>query len=595
MNMISTILNRKFYKNCLLGFVVFFFVWAFIHRMLFGYLTLRPHVDDFRLISLSIFRQDALILGISLFLYVLSSILRNTILKISLRLILLLFFLLYWLDLAVFRIFHTRLSLTDLFQYMPDITFLPGLFSVSIFTGIVFVVFFLLFVLSSIVFVLHQGPKHPKIAGLILMVAFAAAGFHFSGKSNSYFIHAWMFKNFIEINLGRGLDTPYSKEFIETALKKAVDEKITCVERTAPKPRKNIILLILESFSMHHSRFFSGINDYTPNLDRIASEGRAFTNFISNGFTTEHGLIALFTGQFPIPGIKESQYNFFSDSYKGYYDLEHTLPKILTRNGYYSEFLTSGHLGFSNKGAWLENIGFDYFEGHDADLYKGRKRFHFQSVPDDVLYERVLARLKEIEAQGPYFMAIETVSTHLPFTDPITEKRSEPLAVQFADTALGDFYDTLKKTDFFDTGMLIIVSDHRSMDMVPREELDLFGPKAPALVPLVIIGSEYTGVEKSLFQQTDIFTSIENYVSGKSCTSEFSGDLLNIPSTPPAFAVYVRGDDRSLISVFTEKTHATLRLEGNRTGLMDGEINDVDYIVRKINFDRISRNASNNP
>jgi phosphoglycerol transferase MdoB-like AlkP superfamily enzyme len=253
--------------------------------------------------------------------------------------------------------------------------------------------------------------------------------------------------------------------------------------------------------------------------------------------------------------------------------------------------LTSGHLGFSNKGEWLENIGFDYFEGHEADLYKGHKRFHFESVPDDVLYERVLVRLKEIESEAPYFMAIETVSTHLPFLDPITEERSEPLAVQFADTALGNFYDTLKKTDFFDTGLLIIVSDHRSMDMVTRKELDIFGPKAPALVPLVIIGSEYTGVEKNLFQQTDIFTSIKNYVSGKSCTSEFSGDLLNIPSTPPAFAVYVRGDDRSLISVFTEKTHATIGLEGDRTGLLDGKILNNDHVVQKINFDRISKNS----
>ena len=587
MNLISTILNRKFYKNIFLGLSIFFFAWAFIHRMFVGYLSIRPHVDDFWWITLSIFKQDALIFAAFLFLYAVSSIVQIKRLKTVLRLLILGTFLLYCLDLAVFRIFHTRLSFNDLFQYQSDISFLPGLFNFSIYTGFLLFIFITIFGLSSMVFIRHQGPKNPKIAGLILMVSFAAAGFHFSGKSDSYFIHAWMFKNFIEINLDRGVDTPYSKEFIETTLKKGVVEKITCLNKTPPKPPKNIILLILESFSMHHSRFFSGINDYTPHLDKITSEGRAFTNFISNGFTTEHGLIALLTGQFPIPGIRESQYNFFSDSYKGYYNLDHTLPKILTRNGYYSEFLTSGHLGFSNKGEWLENIGFDYFEGHEADIYKGHKRFHFESVPDDVLYERVLDRLELIGKKAPFFMAIETVSTHLPFIDPITEEKSESLAVRYADQALGNFYGDLKQTGFFDTGILLIVSDHRSMNLVTQEEIELFGSKAPALVPLVIIGSGYTGVEKNLFQQTDIYTSIENYVSQTSCTSEFTGDLLNIPPKSPLFAFYVRGDDRSLISVFNEKATATIRLEGDQTRLIDNKLENSSNIFQKINHDRI--------
>jgi phosphoglycerol transferase MdoB-like AlkP superfamily enzyme len=525
-------------------------------------------------------------------LYVISSIVQVKTLKTVLRLFIIGAFLLYCLDLAAFQIFYTRLSFNDLLQYLSDISFLPGLFNFSIYTGLLFFFSFILFVLTAMVFICHQGPGNPKISGLILMVAFAAAGFHFSGKSDPYFIHAWMFKNFIEINLGRGLDTPYSKEFITTTLKKGVDEETICIEKTTHVPPKNIILLILESFSMHHSRFFSGINDFTPNLDKMAAEGRAFTHFISNGFTTEHGLIAILTGRFPFPGIRESQYNFISDSYKGYYNLDHTLPKILTRNRYYSEFLTSGNLGFSNKGQWLENIGFDYIEGHDADHYQGHKRFHFQAAPDDVLYERSLDRLELIEKKAPFFMAIETVSTHVPFIDPISEKRSESLAIRFADNALGEFYNDLKETDFFDTGILIIVSDHRSMNMVTRKELDLFGPKAPALVPLVIIGSGYTGVEKNLFQQTDIFNSIENLVSPlDSCTSIFKGDLLSVPSKSPLFAPFIRGDDRSLVTIFSDTDVGNILLDGDQTRLIDGYLQNKKTVISKLNYERITRQS----
>ena len=208
-----------------------------------------------------------------------------------------------------------------------------------------------------------------------------------------------MFKNFIEINFGRGLDTPYSKDFKLEILKTGINDDTNCEQKEKNVPKKNIILLILESFSMYHSKFFSGINDYTPNLDKIALKGKAFTNFISNGFTTEHALISIFTGKFPIPNIKESQYNFFSDSFKGFYNLDNTLPKILNRNGYYSEFLTTGNLGFSNKGAWLKNIGFDYIEGNDATYYKNFKRFHFDAAPDDALYGRVLHRFMESRSE----------------------------------------------------------------------------------------------------------------------------------------------------------------------------------------------------
>ena len=51
-----------------------------------------------------------------------------------------------------------------------------------------------------------------------------------------------------------------------------------------------------------------------------------------------------------------------------------------------------------------------------------------------------------------------------------------------------------------------------------EKELKIFGAKATALVPMIVCGSGYTGVENKLFQQTDIFTAIRNYVSKQYCT-----------------------------------------------------------------------------
>ena len=224
-NLIQKILHRKFYRNTFLGFSLFFFCLAFLYRIVTGYFSIRPHVDDFSMVTLSIFGHDSVIFAGLLVLYVLSSTVKVHPLKMVLRLSIIGMFIMYCLDLAVFQTFHTRLSFNDVFQYFSDLSFLPGLFNISIFTGILTFIVLIIFIISCIVFIFHKGPQSPKISGLILLAAVFALVFHFSKKSDTYFIHNWLFKNYIEINLGRGLDTPYSEQFIETALKKGVDEK----------------------------------------------------------------------------------------------------------------------------------------------------------------------------------------------------------------------------------------------------------------------------------------------------------------------------------------------------------------------------------
>lgn len=72
--------------------------------------------------------------------------------------------------------------------------------------------------------------------------------------------------------------------------------------------QKNIVVVVLESFSMYHSQFFSGISDQTPNLDRIARENISFHNFYANGYTTEQALIALILGTPPFPFVGQEVY-----------------------------------------------------------------------------------------------------------------------------------------------------------------------------------------------------------------------------------------------------------------------------------------------
>ena len=173
---IKMVINRKFYRNSLLGFSLFFFLYAFIYRILVGYLSISYHFDDPGMITLTIFKHDCLIIAALLILYVFSSLTKHTVIKISLRSFMYLILFLYYLDLVVFRIFSTRLSFDDLFQYISDMDFAPGLIHLSVFSILIAFLVLLVIFFSSIVFFVHDGPKNKKLLGFLTVLSFITMG-----------------------------------------------------------------------------------------------------------------------------------------------------------------------------------------------------------------------------------------------------------------------------------------------------------------------------------------------------------------------------------------------------------------------------------
>ena len=68
--------------------------------------------------------------------------------------------------------------------------------------------------------------------------------------------------------------------------------------------KHNVVLIMVESLTNRYVDFF-GKNGYglTPNLDRLAREGIAFSNFYAHGQRSIDGLQSILTGIPTIPGI----------------------------------------------------------------------------------------------------------------------------------------------------------------------------------------------------------------------------------------------------------------------------------------------------
>lgn len=394
------------------------------------------------------------------------------------------------------------------------------------------------------------------VAGLLSTVLFT---------SNSRYINAWMYRNFVAYNIEVGAESRgYSEGFVRGH---------PYVEdwRSEPKEaqRPNIIILMVESLSSYHSDYFSRLNDWTPRLDEIARENAAFTNFYASGFCTNDCYIALFTGLPPIRPPASSRFKRRAP-FAGFTELSESLPELLKDRGYTTEFLMAGDYDFGEVGPWVDRLGFDHMEGHDHPHYDGWQRYQFESAPDEALYARVVERIQQ-HGDERYFMFVSTLSTHHPFVNPENGEKSEAQALGYGDRQLGLFYDRLMAMGFFEDGVLIIFGDHHAMVPLKPGEIERFGAdRAAAAVPMVLAdGGKTRGVVDNLYTQTDIFHSLKNLTGSTRQTSDWAGDIFS--DTPAKYAAHRRGDYRDIISVFTQDRDYRVKLDGDETRVVNAE------------------------
>ena len=436
-------------------------------------------------------------------------------------------------------------------------------------------------------------PRRPRLGGALLAAAAVAFAFGLWQPSTMAYIHAEVLQNVLAVNLDLNTDRAYSAAFIADVKRNLKPESPICRDANANTTRPNILYVLVESLSMHHSQLFSGARDLTPNLDSIARQYTYLPDFYANGFATDAGLIALLTGRPPIPAIGHYQSH---DAFRGFDDPTNALPDVLHRESYDVNFFTTGDLAFLDKATWLRALHFDHFEGAENSYYEGWKRRHFNAAEDKALYQRFLQWLDQRTPGSPWFSMLLTVSTHPPFINPENEQPDEPGAFRYADAQIGMLFQELKKRNFFDNGILLISGDHRSMTPLLAQEQVQFGNSALARVPMVIATNlpMQHGSMPGAFQQTDLITSIENVTGMAFCHTPEQGIFLGEHPTPPTYIEHARGDRRDRLAIyFTDvdaKSHeGDIVLSGDASHWIGDRPDDWQQIMLRVAADRIKR------
>lgn len=245
----------------------------------------------------------------------------------------------------------------------------------------------------------------------------------------------------------------------------------------------NIVIVLEESVGADFVGLLGGAG-WTPELDKLSSEGLWLTRLYATGARSVRGIEAVVTGFPPSPGrsivkLGLAQQNFF------------TLAQLLKEQGYTTTFIYGGESHFDNmRGFFLDN-GFDRVI--DQEEYSHPKFVGTWGVSDGDLFDRAD---EEFRAAGDqlFFSLIFTSSNHDPFDIPpdVVKTTSGDRArlegaVRYADYALGRFFEKARQALYWEKTLFLVVADHaknvNGQALVPIEKFRIpglfIGPGVP--------------------------------------------------------------------------------------------------------------------
>ena len=162
-------------------------------------------------------------------------------------------------------------------------------------------------------------------------------------------------------------------------------------EHIGQNKQKNVIIILVESWSCNITKICGTTDSYMPKLEKIAKDNWLFTNYHSMVQSTS---ISLFSVLKSIPAItlfnrgKNLQNKFNKKLY-----LENDLLTNFKNNGYRSMFISSTDNVYG-MAETISNVSFDEEIYADDKAFSDIKdRYVFNSVNDNVMFDYIINRL----------------------------------------------------------------------------------------------------------------------------------------------------------------------------------------------------------
>ncbi|WP_274650813.1 LTA synthase family protein [Paenibacillus humicola] len=307
---------------------------------------------------------------------------------------------------------------------------------------------------------------------------------------------------------------------------------------------KNVIIIQLEAFQNFLINLKLDGKEITPNMNKLVNDSFYFPHFfqqVGQGNTADAEYVVNTSMYVPPNGAASEVY---ADKALP------SMPKTFAAHGYQTATFHTNDVIFWNRDQLYKALGWgkyydDHFFGHSDQVMLGSS--------DEVLYAKTSDELAKMQQTGkPFYVQLISMSGHHPFRIPERKFKMElPArfkgtlvgdyiqAQNYADFALGQFIDELKKNGVWDNSVVVLYGDHQglpvySLNSTEKKLMDgiykrSYGVPDMMNIPLVIhVPNEKPQTFTQIGGQSDIYPTIANLV-GIPLKDQviFGEDLLN--------------------------------------------------------------------
>ncbi len=299
-------------------------------------------------------------------------------------------------------------------------------------------------------------------------------------------------------------------------------------------PIKNIVVIIMESFSLEYIGKANGGFGYTPFLDQLIDKSIFFKESFANGRRSIEALPSILCG---LPSLMKEA--FITSKYSDNQLL--CLPEILKQHGFKTLFFHGAENGSMFFDSFSKKIGFDHYFGL-TEYPDPRHKDGTWGVFDDPFFQFAAEEIKKINSK--HLSVIFSLSSHHPYLVPKEYANKFPKgtleiheSIGYADYALSNFFKSIEKDKSYNETLFVVTADHTQKSDHPYYKNFLGSYRVPILF-FFPPGWQSQELYNShhIFQHIDITptildlifpSSLPYYFIGKSFNSETHGQAFN--------------------------------------------------------------------
>lgn len=244
------------------------------------------------------------------------------------------------------------------------------------------------------------------------------------------------------------------------------------------KPQ-NVVVIILESFSLEYMGEINGGGGFTPFLDELAKKSLFFKNSYANARRSIEGVAAVTAG---IPAMMNEP--FISSHFSSNYFVG--LGSLLSAQKYPARFYHGGNNGTMYFDSFAKSAGYGEYYGANEYPNSGDNDGTW-GIFDEPFLQYMKTHLDQ--TPEPFLATVFTLSSHNPYRIPDQYMGRFPKgphaileSVAYADHSLKRFFEEAQKQPWFKNTLFVITADHTGFTYRPGNDNELERFRVPLLI-----------------------------------------------------------------------------------------------------------------